>query len=129
MGEKSEQEILANVRTLLAIERNYLAEKRTALAEFRTGLTLMLTAPPAISLITYFFQSIPIIRNPIFDSVIYLFLAIITILGVRISVNSRSKLRKISQKIKLLQDRENKMIKQSKIVYDLLCDCLSQKEE
>ena len=129
MSEKSEQEILANIRTLLAIERNYLAEQRTALAEFRTGLTLTLIAPPAISLITYFFQNIPIVRNPIFDAVIYLFLVIIMIYGVRISVNSRSKLRKISQKIKILQDRENKIIKQSKIVFDLLCDCLSQKEE
>ena len=125
MSKKSEQELLAKVRTLLAIERNYLAEQRTALAEFRTGLTLTLTAPPAISLVTYFFQSVPILRNTIFDAVVYLFLILITIYGVRISVSSRSKLRKISQKIKILQDRENKMIKQSKMVYDLLCDCLS----
>lgn len=30
----SEQEILAKIRTLLALERNYLSEERTALAEF-----------------------------------------------------------------------------------------------
>ena len=129
MSEKTEQEILAIIRTLLAIERNYLAEQRTALAEFRTGLTIMLISPPAISFITYFFQSIPLARNPIFEVIIYLFLVLITILGVRMSISSRSKLRKIYQKIKILQARENKIIKQSKIIYDLLCDCLSQKEE
>jgi len=95
MSEKSEQEVLATIRTLLAIERNYLAEQRTALAELRTGLTLTLIAPPAISLITYFL-SFPIVRNSIFDAVIYLFLVLITILGIWISVSSRFKLRKIS---------------------------------
>ena len=129
MSEKSKQETLANIRTLLAIERNYLAEQRTALAEFRTGITLALAAPPAISLVSYLFQSIPVDRNLIFDAIIYLFLAILMIVGVWISVNSRSKLSKISQKIEVLKDRENKIIKESKMVYDLLCDCLSHEED
>jgi len=40
LTDPTEQEILAKIRTLLALERNYLAEQRTAFAEFRIGLAL-----------------------------------------------------------------------------------------
>jgi len=51
----TEQEILAEIRTLLALERNYLAEERTSRAEFRTGLALTVIAPAASTLIAYIF--------------------------------------------------------------------------
>jgi len=56
MTEPTEQEILAKLRTLLALERNYLAEERTALAEFRTGLALTVIAPAASTVHAYIFS-------------------------------------------------------------------------
>ncbi|UCH02571.1 MAG: hypothetical protein JSV20_01935, partial [Candidatus Bathyarchaeota archaeon] len=99
----SEQAILARIRTLLALERNYLAEERTCFAEFRTGLTLALVSPPAISLANYIFQNIPD-RNPLFDVVIYCVFLFLTGMGIWLSFVSRSKLKKIRQKIQLLHD-------------------------
>lgn len=121
----SEQAILATIRTLLALERNYLAEERTYLAEFRTGLTLALVSPPAISLINYFFQNIPD-RNPLFDAIFYCFFLFLTVLGIWISFVSRSKLKKIRQKIQLLKDRQLEVIAESKNVCDLLEDCITR---
>jgi uncharacterized membrane protein YidH (DUF202 family) len=119
----SEREILAKIRTLLALERNYLSEERTALAEFRTGLTLALVSPPALSLFTYIFQSFPVEGYSLFMLVISI-LVFLTLMGVWISVKSRSKLKNISFKIQLLKDRQLEVIKDSEVICSLLEDCI-----
>jgi uncharacterized membrane protein YidH (DUF202 family) len=120
----SEREILAKIRTLLALERNYLSEERTALAEFRTGLTLALVSPPALSLLTYIFQSFPIEGHSLFVVLIYIFLIFLTLIGTWISVRSRSKLKKISNKIQILKDRQLEVIKDSEVICSLIEDCI-----
>lgn len=122
MVETGEQEILAKIRALLALERNYLAEERTALAEFRTGLTLALTAPPASTVIAYVFSVLPIENVLLFDLINFTFFAILTLVGVRMSLRSRSKLKKIRDMKKILKVREAEVIRSSKTVYDLLSD-------
>ena len=103
MVETGEQEILAKIRALLALERNYLAEERTALAEFRTGLTLALTAPPASTVVAYIFSVLPIESVLLFDLINFTFFAILTLVGVRMSLRSRSKLKKIRDMKKNLE--------------------------
>jgi len=120
--ETGEQEILAKIRALLALERNYLAEERTALAEFRTGLTLALTAPPASTVVAYIFSVLPIESVLLFDLINFTFFAILTLVGVRMSLRSRSKLKKIRDMKKILKGREAEVIRSSKTVYDLLSD-------
>lgn len=122
MVETGEQEILAKIRALLALERNYLAEERTALAEFRTGLTLALTAPPASTVVAYIFSVLPIESVLLFDLINFTFFAILTLVGVRMSLRSRSKLKKIRDMKKILKGREAEVIRSSKTVYDLLSD-------
>ena len=119
----SEQEILAKIRTLLAVERNYLAEERTALAEFRTGLTIALVSPPAISLLRYIFKGIPNF-NLIFTVVLYLGFVFLTVIGIWISIMSRLKLKKIRRKIQLLKDRQLKVMKDSDELCSLFEDCI-----
>lgn len=119
----SEQEILARIRTLLALERNYLSEERTALAEFRTGLTLALVSPPAISLFTYLLDVLNI--NLIFAAILYLAFGFLTVFGIWISVLSRVRLKKIRQKVQLLKNRQLKVLKDSDAVCELLEDCVN----
>lgn len=118
----SEQEILARIRTLLALERNYLSEERTALAEFRTGLTLALVSPPAISLFSYLFDVLNL--SLAFGGFLYLAFGFLTVLGIWISVMSRLRLKKIQQKIQLLKDRQLKVMKDSDAICSLLEDCI-----
>jgi uncharacterized membrane protein YidH (DUF202 family) len=120
----SEQEILARIRTLLALERNYLSEERTALAEFRTGLTLALVSPPAISLIHFLLEGISNL-NFIFPIIIYSVFVLLTIIGIWISVMSRLQLKKIRQKIQLLKERQLKVMRDSDELCDLLEDCIT----
>ena len=116
--EASEQEILARVRTFLALERNYLAEERTVLAEFRTGLTLALIGPPASGVVTYMIPEIPAEAALLFLT----FLLVITAFGIWTSADSRSRLKKIRRKRRILKDREIMTIRRSRAVYDLLGD-------
>ncbi len=120
----SEQEILARIRTLLALERNYLSEERTALAEFRTGLTLALVSPPAISLVHVFFGDISH-SNFIFPIILYLVFILLTAIGIWSSVMSRLRLNKIRQKIQLLKVRQLSVMKDSKELCSLLEDCVT----
>ena len=53
MDEVKENEVVAKIRTLLALERNFLAEERTALAEFRNGLALAVIGPTVSTIIAY----------------------------------------------------------------------------
>jgi len=125
MTEATEQEILAKIRTLLALERNYLAEERTALAEFRTGLALTVIAPAASTVVAYIFSSLEVEYALLFDSLNFTFFAILTILGIWTSFRSRSKLNKIRKKKMILKDRECEVMKKSKAVHYLLYDCIA----
>ena len=120
----SEQDILARIRTLLALERNYLSEERTALAEFRTGLTLALVSPPAISLIHVLFEGIPSL-NSIFPTTIYSIFVLLTIIGIWISVMSRIRLKNIRQKLQMLKERQLHVMKDSQELCDILEDCIT----
>lgn len=124
MVETSEQENLAKMRTLLALERNYLAEERTALAEFRTGLTIALIALPASTVVAYLFSTLQIENILLFDFLNFMFFAILAILGIRTSLRSRSQLNKIREKKKVIKECEVAIIKGSKAIHDLLCDCI-----
>ena len=124
MVETSEQEILAEIRTLLALERNYLAEERTELAEFRTGLALTVIAPAASTLVAYVFSLLQVEYALLFDVLNVAFFAILTIWGIWTSVNSRSKLKRIRKKKMILKDRECEVMRKSKAVQDLFRDCM-----
>ena len=129
MVEPTEQEILAKIRTLLALERNYMAEERTALAEFRTGLALTVIGPTASTIVAYIFSVLPIEQAIILDILNFTFFSILTIIGIWTSIRSQSKLKTMRIKKKIIKDREATIIKSSKAVYDLLCDCINLKDE
>jgi uncharacterized membrane protein YidH (DUF202 family) len=122
----SEQELLARIRTLLALERNYLSEERTELATFRTGLTLALVSPPVISLIHFLFgESYPL--TSLFPTLLYLVFALLTILGIWAAIMSRVRLKKIQQKIQLLKVRQIHVMQDSDELCSLLEDCVTLK--
>jgi len=129
MTKPTEQEILAKIRTLLALERNYLAEERTALAEFRTGLALTVIAPAASTVIAYTFSSLQLEYALLFDAFNFTFFATLTIWGIWTSFRSRSKLNKIRNKKMILKNRECEVMKKSKAVHDLLRDCIAEEDE
>ena len=122
--ETSEQEILARIRTLLALERNYLAEERTALAEFRTGLALTVIAPAASTVIAYILSILQVEYTILLDAFNFTFFAILTVWGIWTSFRSRSKLNKIRNKKMILKNRECEAMKASKAVQDLLQGCI-----
>ena len=126
--ESSEHESLDKIRTLLALERNYLAEERTALAEFRTGLTLALIGPPASAVVAYAFSPLPFIGEILYNSFVLTFLGVLTIVGIRMSLRSHSKLRIITKKKKKLRSREIEVIRDSNIAYDLLGDLINMEK-
>jgi len=125
MVETSDQEILAKIRTLLALERNYLAEERTELAEFRTGLALTVIAPAASTVVAYVFSILQVGYALLFDVLNFTFFAILTVWGIWTSFHSRSKLNKIRKKKMILKARECEVIRKSKAVHDLLRDCVT----
>jgi uncharacterized membrane protein YidH (DUF202 family) len=129
LTEPTEQEILAKLRTLLALERNYLAEERTALAEFRTGLALTVIAPAASTVIAYTFSFLQLEYAILFDAFNFIFFAALTIWGIWTSFHSRSKLNRIRNKKAILKNRECEIMKRSKAVNDLLHDCITQEVE
>ena len=129
MVEASEQEVLAKIRTLLALERNYLAEERTALAEFRTGLALTVIAPATSTVVAYLFSTFPIEKSLLLDLLNFTFFSVLTILGIWTSFRSRSKLKMIRKKKRIIKDREVAMTKNSKAIHDLLCDCIDVDKE
>jgi uncharacterized membrane protein YidH (DUF202 family) len=129
MTEPTESEILARMRTLLALERNYLAEERTALAEFRTGLALTLIAPAASTVIAYMFSFVQPEYALLFDAFNFIFFATLAIWGIWTSFRSRSKLNRIRNKMMILKNRECEVMKKSKAVHDLLRDCIAEEDE
>ncbi len=120
MGETNEQDALSRIRTLLALERNYLAEERTALAEFRTGLALALIAPMATTVAAYIFYVLPTEEPLILNFVSFSAFAVVAALGIWISFRSRSKLKKIWKKKKMLREHQVAVIKSVKAADDLL---------
>ena len=128
MTDNSEQEILAKIRTLLALERNHLAEERTELAEFRTGLALTVIAPALSTVIAYIFSLLQVEYVLLLDALNFIFFAFLTVWGIWTSLRSRSKLNKIRKKKMILKDRVCKVMSKSKSVQDLLEDCISLEE-
>ncbi len=129
MTEPSEQEILAKLRTLLALERNYLAEERTALAEFRTGLALTVIAPAVSTAIAYTFSFLQLEYALLFDAFNFMFFAALTIWGILTIFRSRAKLKRIRNRKAILKNRECEIMKKSKAVHDLLRDCIAEEDE
>ena len=129
MAEAGEQEVLAKIRTLLALERNYLAEERTAMAEFRTGLALTVIGPAASTVVAFIFSDLTIEQAVLRDLLNFAFFGILTVMGIRTSFRSNSKLKRIRKKKKIIKDREAAIIKSSKAIHDLLCDCVNLEDE
>lgn len=106
MNKLSNTELMTELLMLLALERNYLAERRTFLAEFRTGLALALVSPSIITLIF----SLSINYNLLSIIIILSLLMILTIAGVVMVIKSYIKLRKTTDKQKLLDAKKNQII-------------------
>jgi len=126
MDEANKMEVLAKIRTLLALERNYLAEERTALAEFRTGLALAVIGPTAGTIIAYIisiFSLKPTVALDILNLVIF---SIITIFGIWISYTSEIKLKKFRQRKAIIKNRMLEASKSSKEIFSLLSDWYNQ---
>jgi uncharacterized membrane protein YidH (DUF202 family) len=121
---QAEQDTLSILRTLLALERNFLAEERTCLAEFRTGLTLTVLGPTIGTFLAYFFSSLALEEALLYDLVNLLFFSVLTILGLRITLRSRSKLQEIRKMKNALKTRQTEITKSSKVINDLLGDCI-----
>lgn len=120
MVEDEERKILDQISILLALERNYLAEERTALAEFRTGLALVLIAVPATGIVVFIFSTLLIERFLLLDLVSFTLFVILAILGIRISIRSQQRLKKIKIKMKMLHTQEARLLKSTKSTDDLL---------
>ena len=120
-----QQDVLATIRTLLAFERNYLAEERTALAEFRTGLALIVIGPAASTILAYILVSFTSEVGILLDVSNILFFSSLTLIGIWISVHSRSKLQKIKRRKRILKDRQLELAQSSEPVYNLLQECLN----
>ena len=119
MAETDEQDVLSRIRTLLALERNFLAEERTALAEFRTGLAVALISAPATSVVAYIFYTIP--GEPfLFNVLSVMVFAVIAVIGIWMGLRSRSRLKKIEKKKKMLREHQVAIIRSVKAANDLL---------
>lgn len=126
MNEVNEQEVLAKIRTLLALERNYLAEERTTMAEFRNGLALTVIGPTMSTIIAYILSVFTVEKSILLDLLNFAFFSILTIVGIWISFRSKSKLRIIKKKKATIKKRTNEISKSSKEIYNLLCDCIEE---
>ena len=82
MKEINESEVLAKIRTLLALERNHLAEERTALAEFRTGLALAVIGPTTGTLMVFLISIFALEQSRFLDILNFSFFIIILALIV-----------------------------------------------
>ena len=122
MDEVNKMEVLAKIRTLLALERNYLAEERTALAEFRTGLALAVIGPIAGTIIAYVISIFSLEPTLALDILNLVFFSIITIIGIWISYKSEVKLKKFRKKKAIIKNRMLEASKSSKEIFSLLSD-------
>ena len=124
MEKVNEQEVLAKIRTLLAMERNFLAEERTALAEFRNGLALMVIGPTVSTIIAYTLSLFAAEQSILWDILNFAFFSALTILGVWTTVRSQAKLKKIRKRKIKVKKRTLEISKSSNVMYNLICDCL-----
>ena len=124
MEKVTEQEVLAKIRTLLALERNFLAEERTALAEFRNGLALTVIGPTISTIIAYMLSLFITEQSIILDILNFTFFSVLTIIGVWTSIRSQAKLKAIRKKKIKIKKRTLEISKSSKSIYSLLCDCI-----
>ncbi|KON32196.1 MAG: hypothetical protein AC479_07795 [miscellaneous Crenarchaeota group-6 archaeon AD8-1] len=122
MDKINEMEILAKIRTLLALERNYLAEERTALAEFRTGLALAVIGPTISTIIAYIISFLELEASIFLDVVNIVFFSIVTIIGLWISYKSRIEFRKTRKKKIIIKKRILEISKSSKEILGILSD-------
>lgn len=120
MAETDEEAVLLRIRTLLALERNYFAEERTALAEFRTGLALALIAPLPTTVVAYIFHVLPTEEPLFFEALSFTIFVVVAAMGIWMGLRSRSKLKKIWGKKKLLREHQVAIIKSIKATNDLL---------
>jgi uncharacterized membrane protein YidH (DUF202 family) len=119
-----EQQVLAKIRTLLALERNFLAEERTALAQFRNGLALIVIGPTAITFIAYVLSVFTVGQSIALDVLNFAFFSVLIVVGIWISFSSQSKLKAIKKKKVAIKKRTIEISKSSKEIFDLLCDCV-----
>ena len=122
MNEINEMEVLAKIRTLLALERNYLAEERTALAEFRTGLALAVLGPTISTFIAYIIAFFELETSIFVDIFNVVFFAIVTIIGIWISYKSRIEFKKSRQKKIMVRKRILDVSRSSKEIFSILSD-------
>jgi uncharacterized membrane protein YidH (DUF202 family) len=122
----NEQQVLAKIRTLLALERNYLAEERTAMAEFRNGLALTVIGPTASTIIAYALSVFTVDQSFVLDVLNFVFFSILTIVGIWISFRSQAKLKIIKKKKATIKKRTTEISKSSKEIFNLLCDCIDE---
>jgi uncharacterized membrane protein YidH (DUF202 family) len=122
MKESSTQtELLAQLRTLLALERNYLAEERTVLAAFRTGLTLILIVPSFYLYSLTLNWELEILGLLLF----YGFLILCGSLGTWESVRSRLKLKKIRRLKAAVIEKEKEILNSSKEIADIFTELMN----
>ena len=129
INEVNEAEVLAKIRTLLALERNCLAEERTSLAEFRNGLALTLIGPTMSTIIAYVLSVFTVEQSILLDALNFTFFSILTIVGIWISFRSQSKLRIIRKRKATIKNRTLEISKSSQDIYNLLCDCVEDDAE
>ena len=122
MNETNESEVLAKIRTLLALERNYLAEERTALAEFRTGLALAVIGPTVGTLMVFLISIFALEQSRFLDILNFAFFIIITIIGIWIAYKSEIRLKKLRKKKAIIKNRMLEASKSSKEIFSLLSD-------
>ena len=126
MESTDEQQVLAKIRTLLALERNFLAEERTTLAKFRTGLTLIVIGPTAITIIAYLLSVFAGVQSILLDVLNFTFFSALTVVGIWISFRSQVKLKRIKKKKDIIKKRIIEISKSSTEIFDLLCDCFDE---
>lgn len=129
MTEKKEQQILATIRTFLALERNLLAEERTELAQFRTGLAIILIIPPAVTIVVFVSSFLDTALALVTNFLSFGLFVVLFIWGFRTIFSSRSKLSQIRENKKHLKMRECKFVNQSKTINGLIGECIIEQSE
>jgi uncharacterized membrane protein YidH (DUF202 family) len=119
----SDQDILAEIRTLLAVERNYLAIERTQFAQLRTGVAVSFTGPPAAGAIGYlltYFKEATVVSYAVYAS-----LGLLTVWGIWVTYRAYTGLRKTRKALQEIVKAEVYAAKKSEKIDDLMNHFLS----
>ncbi|MCF2141574.1 MAG: hypothetical protein K9W44_16085 [Candidatus Lokiarchaeota archaeon] len=116
-----DSEVLARLRTLMALERNYLAEERTQLAQFRTGIALALLGPSLGSI--YYPLSVDFESITFFNILISFLFAFITGLGIYWIIKSHQIVKNLRIKKKKVKEKELAILQEYPEVCDFLMQC------